>query len=225
MALLSPVGDTLQTTGRTSTNRFRAARKARSTGHVDILHESLAGAIVKEDKMGAKEQGADALDGRWIVIPRTLCFVLNGDDVLMMKRGPNRRIFPNRYNGVGGHVERDEDILTSARREILEETGLHVRDVQLRAVYNVNAGQPSGIAVFVFTAWSDSRDFVANVEGTLHWMNRDGLLSLELVDDLPTLLPRILDLPTGAPPLFIYLSYDEQDQVQVRIADDAGQAT
>lgn len=174
--------------------------------------------------MGAKEQGADALNGRWIVIPRTLCFVLNGDDVLMMKRSPTRRIFPNRYNGVGGHVERDEDILTSARREILEETGLNVRDVQLRAVYNVNAGQASGIAVFVFTAISDSREFVPNVEGTLHWINRDAILLLDLVDDLPTLLPRILDLPANqtAPPLFIHLSYDDQDRIQVRVAGEAG---
>lgn len=177
---------------------------------------------MKGDNMGANDQGAEAVDGRWLVIPRTLCFVLNGGDVLMMKRSPTRRIFPNRFNGVGGHVERDEDILTSVRREVLEETGLHVHDVHLRAVYNVNAGQASGIAVFVFTAVSDSREFIPNVEGTLHWLDRDTILSLDLVDDLPTLLPRILDLPAGAPPLFIHLSYDDGDRLQVHVAGEAG---
>ncbi|MEL6271862.1 MAG: hypothetical protein AAFR22_18795, partial [Chloroflexota bacterium] len=54
--------------------------------------------------MGAKEQGADATQGRWLVIPRTLCFVLNGDDVLLMKRAAHRRVFPNRYNGAGLRV-------------------------------------------------------------------------------------------------------------------------
>src|SRR5262245_52850594 len=72
--------------------------------------------------MGAVEQGANATQNRWLTIPRTLCFVLNGNDVLLMKRAPHKRVFPNRYNGVGGHIERDEDPLASARREIKEET-------------------------------------------------------------------------------------------------------
>ncbi|MBL8118637.1 MAG: NUDIX domain-containing protein, partial [Anaerolineae bacterium] len=91
--------------------------------------------------MSASEQGADATAGRWLTIPRTLCFVMNGSDVLLMKRSPHKKIFPNRYNGVGGHIERNEDPLSSARREILEETGLEVHDLQLRAVYNIDANQ------------------------------------------------------------------------------------
>ena len=55
--------------------------------------------------MSASEQGADATAGRWLTIPRTLCFVMNGSDVLLMKRSPHKKIFPNRYNGVGGHIE------------------------------------------------------------------------------------------------------------------------
>ncbi len=122
--------------------------------------------------MGAQEQGANAVENRWLTIPRTLCFVLNGDDVLLMKRAAHKRVFPNRYNGVGGHIERDEDPLTSARREIKEETGLDVRDVRLRAVYNIDAGEATGIMLFVFTAVSDRRDVCANREGTLHWVAR-----------------------------------------------------
>lgn len=169
--------------------------------------------------MGARQQGADAIQGRWLIIPRTLCFVVNGDDVLLMKRAPHKRIFPNRYNGVGGHIERDEDPLTSARREILEETGLTVRDVRLRAIYNVDAGEPTGIMVFVFTASSDSRVVTANAEGTLHWVARNEVLILDLVDDLPEILPRILALPLDAPPLFVHLSYDADDVMWLRIAD------
>src|SRR5688572_940330 len=156
--------------------------------------------------MGAQEQGANATEGRWMTLPRTLCFVLNGDDVLLMKRSPLRRVFPNRYNGVGGHIERDEDPFTSAQREILEETGLTVRDTRLRAVYNIDAGGSSGILLFVFTAESDSRAFVQDeTEGTLHWVARDQLASYDLVEDLPTLLNRILVMPPDAPPLFIHV--------------------
>ena len=73
--------------------------------------------------MGADDQDARAA-GRWLVVPRTLAFIRNGDDVLMMRRRADSRIYPGRYNGVGGHLERDEDPLTGVRREIREETGL-----------------------------------------------------------------------------------------------------
>lgn len=169
--------------------------------------------------MGANEQGANAVAGRWLTISRTLCFVLNGDDVLLMKRAPHKRVFPNRYNGVGGHIERDEDALTSLRREVLEETGLRVTDARLCAIYNIDTGESSGITLFVFTAISPTRDVVANLEGTLHWIPRADVYALDLVEDLPIILPRILSLPADAPPLFIHVSYDDHDQILMRFAE------
>jgi 8-oxo-dGTP diphosphatase len=169
--------------------------------------------------MGAKEQGADATQGRWLVIPRTLCFVTNHDDVLLMKRAPHKRVFPNRYNGIGGHIERDEDPLTSARREILEETGLIVEDIRLRAIYNIDTGETTGIALFVFTASSKSRDVSANDEGTLHWIPQDQILDLDLVEDIPHILPPILSMQPSDAPLFLHVSYDEDDQLNLRFAE------
>lgn len=169
--------------------------------------------------MGANEQGANAIDNRWLTIPRTLSFVFNGDDVLLMKRGAHKRVFPNRYNGVGGHIERNEDPLTSARREIREETGLDVHDARLRAVYNIDAGEATGIVLFVFTAVSDSREVTANDEGTLYWIARDTIYSLDLVEDLPYLLPRILPMADDAAPLYVHVSYDANDAIQMRFAE------
>lgn len=170
--------------------------------------------------MGVKEQGASATDGRWLTISRTLCFVLNGDDVLLMKRAPHRRVFPNRFNGVGGHIERDEDPLTSARREIREETGLEVRHLRLRAVHNIDTGEASGIMLFVFTAESSQRETTADEsEGTLHWIPRAAVLEVDLVEDLRVLLPRLLALPADVPPLFIHTSYDVHDKIQLRFAE------
>jgi len=170
--------------------------------------------------LGAHEQGADATEGRWLVIPRVLCFVLNGDDVLLMKRAPNRRIFPNQYNGVGGHVERDEEPITAARREILEETGLQVRDLLLRGVHNIDVGERNGILMFVFTAVSESRAFVdEGVEGTLHWVQRDALLSLDLVEDLPLILPRVLAMGNSEPPYFAHVSYEHDDSLRMQVGN------
>jgi 8-oxo-dGTP diphosphatase len=167
-------------------------------------------------QMGANEQGANITEGRWLVIPRTLCFVLNGDDVLLMKRAPHKRIFPNRYNGVGGHIERHEDPRTSAKREIKEETGLTPYDLKLRAIYNVDAGEVTGIVLFIFTAWSDERIVTTSNEGTLHWVKRRELGLFDLVDDLPQLLPRILTMRDDDPPIFYHVSYDENDVIRLR---------
>ncbi len=168
--------------------------------------------------MSANEQGADATQNRWLTIPRTLCFVLNGSDVLLMKRAPHKRVFPNRYNGVGGHIERNEDPLTSAKREILEETGLAVNNVQLRGVYNIDVGVTTGIVLFVFTAKSTSREVTANDEGTLHWIPQSDVTQYDLVEDLPIILPRILNMDSLAP-LFVHVSYDDHDHIMMRFAD------
>jgi 8-oxo-dGTP diphosphatase len=170
--------------------------------------------------LGKREQGADAVDNRWLVIPRTLCFVRNGDDILLMKRAAHRRVFPNRYNGVGGHIERDEDPFTSARREIKEETGLDVRELRLCAVYNIDAGEATGILLFVFTALSDSREFRdPGIEGRLHWIARDRVMQLDLVEDLPQLLPRVLAQRADDAPLFVHVSYTAEDVIQMRFAE------
>jgi 8-oxo-dGTP diphosphatase len=171
--------------------------------------------------LSAREQGADATAGRWLTIPRTLCFVLNGDDVLLMKRAAHKPVFPNRYNGVGGHLERDEDPLTGAKREIMEEAGLSPEQVRLRAIYNIDAGETTGIILFVFTAVSASRAITAHSdEGTLRWIPRSQLAALDLVEDLPLILPRILAMKPDDAPLFVHVSYDDQDRIQMRFAGE-----
>ncbi len=170
--------------------------------------------------MGAQEQGAQHTSGRWLVSVRTLSFVCNGDDVLLIKRAAHKRIFPNRYNGVGGHIERDEDPLTSAVREIAEETGLDVYDVTLRAVHNIDTGHDTGIVLFVFTAWSHSRATKDCDEGTLHWVPRQAIAELPVVEDLPLILPRILAMGPHDPPLFAHVSYDQADQIVIRYASE-----
>lgn len=163
--------------------------------------------------MGAKNQGADAIAGRWLVIPRTLCFVMHGEDVLLLKRSAHKRVYPSLYNGVGGHLERDEDPLSGAVREIQEETGLDVTNVRLRGIIHVDAGEPNGIVVFVFSAEAVSRDFVNTDEGTLEWVPRDQALELPLVEDLPVLLPMLFESGPETGLFFAHTSYDAADRL------------
>jgi 8-oxo-dGTP diphosphatase len=170
--------------------------------------------------MGRQDQAVFTSAGRYQTLPRTLCFILHGEDILLLKGAPGKRIWANRYNGVGGHVERDEDVRAAALREICEETGWQAADVEalnLRGLINVDAGDlRTGIMLFVFTAEARTREMQASAEGTLEWISRSRLLEVFLVEDLPILLPRVLSMPDEAPPFFAHYSYDENDQLIVR---------
>jgi hypothetical protein len=94
-----------------------------------------------------------------------------------------------------------------------------VEDVRLRAVYNIDAGETTGILLFVFTAVSQDRHVIANSEGTLYWIPRREVLNLDSVEDIPYILPRIFEMHPGDAPLFVHVTYDEQDRIQMRFAD------
>ena len=170
--------------------------------------------------MGAKGQGADATQGRWLCIPRTLVFVTNGDSVLLMKRAAHKRVFPNQYNGLGGHIERDEDPASAALREVHEESGLRVHSLRLRGIHHIDAGADTGIMLFVYTAISDAREINSDTdEGALHWIQRDKLGELDLVEDLPLLLPRVLNMKHDDPPYSAHVSYGAADKIVIRTRD------
>jgi len=171
--------------------------------------------------MGASEQGAELTEARWLTLPRTLSFVMNGDDVLLMKRAAHRRIFPNQYNGLGGHVERDEDPYSGALREIVEESGLHVHSLRLRSIHNIDTGGATGILLFVYTAISDTRDTRKDCpEGQLEWIAKDQVFELDLVEDLPELLARIFAMERDQPPMSAHVSYDAVDNIVLRFHEE-----
>lgn len=166
--------------------------------------------------MPRTDQGVAASRGRYHVVPRTLCFITHNDNVLLLKGAPTKRIWPGRYNGLGGHVERYEDVLSAALREVHEEAGLEVKNVRLRGVININTDEEAGILLFVFHAEATSSETIGSTEGTLVWVPRAQLSTLDLVEDLPILLPRVLDAPADAPPFFATYSYDAQERLVIR---------
>jgi 8-oxo-dGTP diphosphatase len=167
--------------------------------------------------MGAEQQGATAIQGRWLTIPRTLCFVVNGDEVLLLKRAPTKRVFPNQYNGLGGHIEKNEDPFTSAKREIQEECGLEIDDLRLVAIHHINTQQQTGIMLFVFVGQTTQREVMDDEkEGTLEWVKISKVKEYDLVEDLPLILPKYLN--HRGSPLFVYVTYDENDHIQLAYA-------
>ncbi len=171
--------------------------------------------------MGAAEQGTEFKPGTWLVQLRTLVFLTNGEDVLLMKRSARRSILPGRWNGLGGKLERHEDPLAGALREVEEESGIRPTSLSLGAIYHIDAGNEKGVLILVFIGEAATRQLRPThpEEGELRWLPRAELMNLDLVDDLRELLPRLFATPDRRQPLFIHLSYDPADQPKFHFHD------
>jgi 8-oxo-dGTP diphosphatase len=173
--------------------------------------------------MPSSDQGIN-LD-RYLLIPRTLIFLIKEDMILLIKGGSDKRLWAGLYNGLGGHVERGEDILSAAHREISEETGLEVQDLWLCGLITVDTGDNIGVGIYVLRGDLHSRSsdysdqLPATSEGTLEWVQIDQLHSLPLVEDLPVLLPKVLQLQMSDPPFSALYWYDEEDRLMILFRD------
>ena len=154
---------------------------------------------------------------RYMVIPRVAIFLRRGDSFLLLKGAPTKRLWANKYNGLGGHVERGEDVLSAAKRELLEETGLDA-DLWLCGTLIVDAGE-IGIALYVFSGECLDGEPAPSKEGLAEWISFNSLADLPVVEDLPSLLPKIRTMKRGDPPFSARSYYDEQDRLIVEFAE------
>ncbi len=174
--------------------------------------------------MKKSEQGVT--EDRYAIIPRTLIFVFRkygsapGEAVLLIKGAPAKRLWANRYNGIGGHIERGEDALSAARRELNEETGLKSVSLRLVGTVLIDVSDQRGIGLFVFRGEYGGGELIESPEGELEWVPVDRIGEYPLVEDLKTLLPRILRTQPGDPPFSALYDYDAQEQMRIRFGGE-----
>ena len=161
--------------------------------------------------MPVSDQGVTS--DRYLLIPRTLIFLTRDQQVLLLLGAPHKRLWSNRYNGVGGHVEPGEDILGSAQRELAEETGLQAGCLWLCGILVVDTGNTPGIAVFVLRGEEPQGQLTSSPEGTLEWVDFTAVPRLPLVEDLYALLPRVLSARQGEAPFSARSYYNEKGKL------------
>ena len=171
--------------------------------------------------MPSSDQGINR--DRYMLIPRVLIFLRRGESVLLLKGAPAKRLWAGKYNGVGGHVERGEDVLAAARRELREETGFTAdpsagsgQGLWLCGTVVVETGEDPGIGIFVFTGECPQGEPNPSSEGALEWIPFANVSNLPGVEDLPVLLERIQTMQRGDPPFSARSFYDQQGRLVIR---------
>lgn len=132
-------------------------------------------------------------------IVATLGYVLSPDRgrVLMIHRNarPGDQHL-GKYNGLGGKIERDEDVVACMRREIREEAGIECTAMRLRGTISWPGFGKHGEDwlgfVFVIDAF-DGVPLERNPEGSLEWIEVERLGELPLWDGDRQFLPLVFD--------------------------------
>lgn len=138
----------------------------------------------------------------YTIIPRVLVFLTHRNEVLLLRGAPDKKLFANQYNGLGGHIEPGETPYRAAVRELQEEAGITPAQLDLRAVIHITMPEPPGVMLFVFVGETSQMAGRPSAEGAPEWVSRHKLASLPLVEDLPHLLKHIF-----MPGLLVYGNY------------------
>jgi 8-oxo-dGTP diphosphatase len=136
-------------------------------------------------------------------IVATLGYVLSPDRrrVLLIHR--NRRpgdLHLGKYNGLGGKLQRDEDVLACMKREVLEEAGLTCTSLTLRGTMSWpgfgKQGEDWFCFIFIIDGWTGEPK-LENAEGTLEWVEIDRILELPLWEGDRHFLPLVFGAGHG----------------------------
>ncbi|MBN1452249.1 MAG: 8-oxo-dGTP diphosphatase [Anaerolineales bacterium] len=122
----------------------------------------------------------------------TLCYLKRDGDTLMVYRNKKADdIHQGKWNGLGGKFEAGESPEECVRREVLEESGLSIRNPKLCGLLMFPKFKGEDWYVFVFTADDFTGELIESPEGKLEWIPDEKLLDLNLWESDHIFMPWI----------------------------------
>jgi len=112
----------------------------------------------------------------------TLCYVFNGNKVLMINRNKRKDdMHLGKWNGLGGKFNPGETPEECVIREVYEESGLLIKNPVLKGFLTFPAfDDEEDWYVFVFTANEFSGNLTESYEGELEWIEWEKVIDLPL---------------------------------------------
>ena len=111
----------------------------------------------------------------------TLCHIEHDDCVLMLHRNKKKSdINEGKWIGVGGKFMENESPEECMLREVYEETGIVPDTWRYRGIVTFVPDTCEGEYMHIFTAATSSDKFTPCSEGTLKWIKKSDILSLNL---------------------------------------------
>ena len=121
----------------------------------------------------------------------TICVagaVIRGNTVLLVRRSPSARFWPDVWDLFGGHVDEGESLKEALQREAREELGIEVRALRwLGQIYD--PVEPAVVHVYAISSWEGEPVNAAPDEHTeVRWFSADELPKSEGMEDYRALV-------------------------------------
>ena len=120
------------------------------------------------------------------IILTNMCMITDGQLVLVQDRKSKK------WPGItfpGGHVEPNESIISSVIREVKEETGLTVSNLELCGIQNwTDPVEGNRYLVFCYKTSHFSGSIQSSDEGEVFWIDRVDLRNVQLADGFEPML-------------------------------------
>jgi 8-oxo-dGTP diphosphatase len=121
----------------------------------------------------------------------------NQNEVLVLRRSMKVKTMQEKWAGVSGFLEKNEDLLSRALIEIYEETRINKDDLILRKIFNqfgVQIHNELMIIIQPFCFVSNTRNVVLDWEHSdYYWMNKKEMDNFEFVPRLKQIISRCFE--------------------------------
>lgn len=113
------------------------------------------------------------------MILSTLCYIEKDEKYLMLHRTKKKNdINKNKWLGIGGKFEEGESPEECMIREVKEETGLMLKNYQLRCIVTYVSTTWETEYMYVFTSNEFQENLIPCDEGDLQWIDKDKITEL-----------------------------------------------